>query len=78
MRRLLLASLLLLAGCRTFVGPFAHRQPQRVDDPHLTIPEQEQRSRDRLALPEESATVAPPLYTEAPSVRGGIVSPSGR
>lgn len=80
MRRLLppLVGLLLLVGCRTFVGPFAHRQPQRVDDPHLSIAEQEQRGRDRLALPEESATVAPPLFTENPSVRGGIVSPSGR
>ncbi len=70
MRRIVLISLLLLAGCRTFVGPFEHGPPPRVDDPLLTIPEQEQRGRDRLALPENSPTVAPRTYAEPPSQYG--------
>ena len=41
------------------IGPFEHRDPQRVDDPRLCIGEQERRARDRLALPEQSVTVAP-------------------
>jgi hypothetical protein len=44
---------LLPLGCRSVVGPFAHRAPARVDDPRLTIDEQERRGRDRLALPDE-------------------------
>jgi len=61
MRRLFLPAMLLLAGCSTFVGPFGRRQPERVDDPRLTISEQERRGRDRLALPQESPTIAPPV-----------------
>jgi len=55
MRRLLLLGVLLLSGCASnLVGPFAGREPQRVDDPLLSIPEQQRRGRDRLALPDES------------------------
>jgi hypothetical protein len=63
MRRILLTGLLLLAGCQNVLGPFAPRKPERVDDPLLTIPEQERRGRDRLALPDDSPTVAPPTGT---------------
>jgi len=70
MRRLFLLGALLVMGCRTTVGPFAHREPQRVDDPRLTIPEQERRARDRLAYPEQSADVAPRTYTELPGPHG--------
>jgi hypothetical protein len=71
MQRLFLAGLLFLTGCSgNIVGPFAHRQPQRVDDPLLTIGEQERRVRDRLALPDESSVwsenLAPRTYTERP------------
>lgn len=59
MRRLSLAAVLLLAGCRSVVGPFENRKPERVDDPRYTIPEQERRGRDRLALPQWSENVAP-------------------
>lgn len=69
-RHFLVVGLLLLAGCRSVVGPFEHRDPQRVDDPLLTIGEQERRGRDRLAMPEPSATVAPRSYAEFPSPSG--------
>jgi hypothetical protein len=58
-RRLILSSCLLLAGCSSVSGPFAPRTPQRVDDPLLSIGEQERRGRDRLALPDESKAIAP-------------------
>jgi hypothetical protein len=60
MHRIFLAGVLILAGCQNIVGPFARRPPQRVDDPLLSIYEQEVRGRDRLALPLESPNVAPP------------------
>jgi hypothetical protein len=66
MRRTLLVVLLLLGGCRSVVGPFEHRSPQRVDDPLLTIPEQERRARDRLALPDQSPAAAIPLDSQGP------------
>jgi hypothetical protein len=59
MRRLFLLGALLMTGCRSTVGPFQHRPPERVDDPRLTIPEQEREGRDRLALPQWSPRVAP-------------------
>ena len=52
-------SALLLTGCGSVVGPFAARKPMRVDDPHLSIYEQKQRGRDRLALPEQSKQIVP-------------------
>ena len=75
MRRLIVVGVLLLAGCRSVVGPFEHRDPQRVDDPLLSIGEQERRSRDRLALPEWSSKVAPPTYADPPGPSGRMVSP---
>jgi hypothetical protein len=60
MRHILILGLLCLAGCQNVSGPFAARSPTRVDDPRLSIPEQEMRGRDRWALPEESPRVAPP------------------
>ena len=62
MRRILLTAVLLLAGCQNVLGPFAPRKPERVDDPLLTISEQQRKGRDRLALPEESPNVAPPPF----------------
>jgi hypothetical protein len=60
MRRILILGLLCLAGCQNTSGPFSPRSPLRVDDPRFSISEQESRSRDRYALPEESPRVAPP------------------
>jgi len=59
--------LLLLAGCQNLEGPRARRaDPVRVDNPHLTIDEQERLGRERLALPQESPTVGPPTYQKSP------------
>jgi hypothetical protein len=59
MRRLVILGTMLLAGCGNVIGPFAPRDPQRVDDPHLPIYEQQARGRDRLPLPDESPNVGP-------------------
>jgi len=68
---LVLGILLFSAGCQGVSGPFAHkRDPVQVDDPHLTIAEQERLGRDRLAIPEMSSTVAPRTYTELPGPHG--------
>jgi hypothetical protein len=53
-------ALLCLAGCQNVIGPFAPRTPERVDDPHYSIAEQESRGRNRYALPDDSPRVAPP------------------
>jgi hypothetical protein len=60
MRRLLiLVTLLVLSGCQNVAGPFSARSPQRVDDPSLTISEQQSRGRARYALPDKSSQVGP-------------------
>jgi hypothetical protein len=67
MRRFFLLSVLLLAGCESISGPRAHRDnPVRVDDPRLTIEEQQRLQRDRLALPDSSPSVGPPTYLDSP------------
>jgi hypothetical protein len=64
--------LLLLAGCQNVVGPREHRaDPVKVDDPRLTISEQQRQGRDRLALPEMSPNVAPRTYSD-------FLGPNGR
>lgn len=70
MYRLLLAGTVLLTGCQNVIGPFQSRKPERVDDPLLSIPEQQRRGRDRLALPEASANYAPPTRVDVPGVHG--------
>jgi len=70
MRRCLWIGVFLLAGCANLNGPFSARPPQRVDDPRLTIQEQEVRGRDRLSQPEFSPNVAPPLYPVLPRFSG--------
>src|SRR5262245_55261396 len=59
MRRLAVLAILVLTGCQNVVGPLQPRRPMRVDDPLVSVPEQERRARDRLALPDESPGVAP-------------------
>jgi hypothetical protein len=72
MRRLIVG-LLLVAGCQGINGPLAHRaNPEWINNPSLTIAEQEQRGRDRLALPEPSNNVAPRTYAEFPDYHGRI------
>ena len=60
MRRIMIVCLLGLAGCQGYSGPFAPRSLERVDDPRLSISEQESRGRDRWAMPDDSPRVAPP------------------
>jgi hypothetical protein len=65
-----LALLLIVAGCRGVDGPFVHKQnPTQVDDPRLTIPEQERRGRDRLAIPDQSPNIGPPTEFPGPTGR---------
>ena len=71
MRRLLPVGMLFLMGCANTIGPVEHfRDHTRVDDPLLTIPEQQRRGRDQLAMPDPSANVAPRTYAEFPSPTG--------
>ena len=66
-----LGILLLVAGCQGIAGPWVHKQnPVQVDNPNLTIPEQQRLARDRLAVPETSSTVAPRTYAEYPAFEG--------
>jgi hypothetical protein len=70
MHRLLLAGLVFLAGCQGVVGPVRRTCiTEPVDDPRLTIDEQQQRARDRLALPQESPAIGPRTYAENPALR---------
>jgi hypothetical protein len=58
MRRLLvLGILIVLTGCQNVAGPFRPKSPQRVDDPSVSIKEQQRRERARFALPDEAATM---------------------
>ena len=72
MHRTLLVLLLACAGagCQTVVGPFQRwARSGRVDDPSLTIEEQERRGRERLAYP-EGRDVGPPTGIGPPGVLG--------
>ena len=64
MRQFFLLAALLVMGCGNVTGPFAYRQPERVDDPRLTISQQEQRGRDRLSYQEIEPNVLPRTYAE--------------
>jgi hypothetical protein len=65
MRWLLYFAVVFLVGCQGTVGPRGRDyQSTRVDDPCLSIPEQKQLARDRLALPETSRTLVPRDYSD--------------
>ena len=68
MRRRLLLVALLATGCHNVIGPFEHRPVERVDDPRLSIAEQEREGRARLPLPTESPRVLPPSGIEGPGL----------
>ncbi len=53
MRRLLLISLMCLAGCQSLVTPLEPRRPERADDPLLTPAEQQRRARALYAYPDD-------------------------
>jgi hypothetical protein len=71
MRRIVLGGALLLAGCQSVVGPRERycRGVPPLDDPRLTIPEQERRARANLALPASNWAAGPQTYNEVPSRR---------
>jgi len=56
MVRCLLLLCVLFAGCQSFVGPTQRttQQQQNVDNPRLTIEEQQRRGRAQLAYPDLS------------------------
>ena len=66
MRRFVLLLALLTASCHNVSGPFEHRKPERVDDPRLSIGEQQREGRARLSLPQESRDVGPNSGVEIP------------
>jgi hypothetical protein len=71
MRNILVAGiLLLLAGCQNLVGPFQAQTPMRVDDPAYTIGEQQRWGRAKLALPDDSPMVLPPVGLPRPGSWG--------
>ncbi|HEV3203689.1 MAG TPA: hypothetical protein VGY77_04870 [Gemmataceae bacterium] len=70
MYRIFLLGILLISGCQNVVGPFSRRDNQRVDDPLLTIGEQQKKDRSRLALQESSSNVAPPTNVDRPGPHG--------
>jgi hypothetical protein len=59
MRHFILIIVLLAAGCENLRGPLAPRSPARVDDPNLSIPEQQVLGRDRIGLPDNSPVLPP-------------------
>jgi hypothetical protein len=62
---------LAVAGCSSFRGPVeTYRTQPKIDDPYLSIPEQEKRGRDRMSMPEFSPNVAPPTGTDFPGPHG--------
>jgi hypothetical protein len=67
MRKLMLAGILVLTGCQGVVGPFQRaRMKDPVDDPRLTINEQQQKARERLAYPEDVPGAEAPRTMEPP------------
>ena len=69
---MLLIGMVSLAGCQNVNGPFKPRPPVRVDDPVLSLKEQEKLGRARLSLPEQSVKVLPQTgggLPEAPGFR---------
>ncbi len=59
MRKSLILLLVLLAGCQNLVGPLRRGVPGRVDDPRLSITEQEKLGRQFYGLPDESPLAGP-------------------
>ena len=72
MRKGILMGILFLTGCQNVVGPLEYRTPMRVDDPRLSIAEQQRRGRDRLALPDQEDQLAPGMEILPRSMVTGV------
>lgn len=72
MRRFVAPVLFVVAciGCNRFAGPLEVRHMDRADAPGYTIPEQEQRGRERLAISEDDIRIGPKGYIDRPSPTG--------
>ncbi|MFO0842594.1 MAG: hypothetical protein U0797_09395 [Gemmataceae bacterium] len=72
MRRLFLAGLIVAAGCQGVVGPAQRRclPGGPIDDPRLTADEQNDRVRERVALPEGTNAYGPRTFAENPALKG--------
>lgn len=68
---LVAAAVSIGCGCTRFAGPLAVRRLGRADAPGYTIPEQEARGRERLAVTEDDWRIGPKAYIDR-------VSPTGR
>lgn len=69
-RRLLVLSLIALAGCGRYSGPLESRQMGRADAPGYDISEQKQRGRERLAISEDDYRIGPKGFIDRPSPTG--------
>lgn len=69
-RRLLLLSVLALAGCGRYAGPLESRQQGRADAPGYSIEEQKVRGRERLSISEDDFRIGPKGYIDRPSPTG--------
>jgi hypothetical protein len=79
MRKLFLVGVLLaLSGCKGVVGPLRPKSPERVDDPLLTIGEQERNGRARLGLPDQSGLSPTTGGTAIPGTYSGSNAAYGR
>jgi hypothetical protein len=59
LKRFMLILALLMSGCESLRGPFAPKPASRIDDPNLSISEQEVRGRDRIGLPDNTNPLPP-------------------
>jgi hypothetical protein len=65
MYRVLYLAVVFLVGCQNVVGPRERRNdPVKIDSPYLTIDEQKQLGRDRLAWPEPNKAFVPRDYSD--------------
>jgi len=64
MRRMMLLSLLLLAGCQNTIGPLVNKQRGRPDDPYYSVEDQKRFGRDRYSLPDDAYSAGPKTGVE--------------
>lgn len=69
---ILVILILTTSGCQSVVGPFERNwmPAARVDDPRLSIEEQQARGRARLAYPDQTLNQGPRTFAEVPNSLG--------